>query len=937
MSDDDWQLVNVLFSEASAMAPHARAAFLDSRCVGTPLVRAEVESLLWFSSAGLDVDGRVAEAVAEVASGLRSTLPVETIGPYRLLSAIGSGGMGSVYLAERTGDGFTQRVAIKLMHGVVGPEGIRRFRAERRMLASLEHVNVARLIDGGTTPEGLPFLVLEYVDGEPIDRYCNARALPLRDRLALFCQVCDAVAFAHRRLVVHRDLKPSNILIAPDGMPKLLDFGIAKLLEDDGTDALLLTTPSMRVMTPAYASPEQIRGAPITMATDVYSLGVLLFELLTGTRPHRFTSRDAGHMALVVATGEAPAPSTVADPSRVRELRGDLDTIVLTALNKDPARRYPTVEQLADDLRRYRDGRPIHARPSTWGYRASRFLGRHRWAAVAAVLVVALTAGFGVALAASARRVAQERDTAERVTALLADMFAATDPAQTRGDNLTARELLDRGAARVDETLREQPEVRAPLLDALGNVYFGLGLWEPAQTLLTNSITARQEVGDRDSLRAAATMHRLADVLLWRGQAKAAADLIASSLEIRRRRLGPRHADVAASVGLQARASLALGSPWSAIEPLYLEAIDIWRDTQSAGHQDEAVALVQIARGRSAEGNFAGAESAARESLEIRRRAFGDGHPLTTESLVTVAQVVHQSGRAAESEPLSREVLERRLALYQNDAHPWVHQAINQLAMVLADQGKLQEAEPLARQASDRSRATVGIFTGTSSNLRVLGIILEDQGRLRAAEAAYLECVAIARKASNGAVQIALGQLSLARLYVLTGRAAAAVPIAEEAVALLQQRYGARHFQAAPALLARAVVLAANGRHQEAEALFRDTVAIQRAALPAHHPALIASVTALGGFLVETDRAAEAEPILAEAYRAYQTALPRGHWSFPWTQVAYGVALRQTGHSEGAALVEDGLRTMAAMFPAGDPHLRDARRLARGTTGGTDR
>ncbi|TAK93742.1 serine/threonine protein kinase, partial [Patescibacteria group bacterium] len=305
------------------------------------------------------------------------SLPLERIGPYRLVSEIGHGGMGTVYLAERDGD-FHQRVAIKVVRGLLGADGLRRFRVERQILASLQHPGIAGLLDGGTTPEGMPYLVMEHIEGVRIDDYCDARHLTLAQRVTLFCRVCDAVSAAHRSLVVHRDLKPSNILITADGTPKLLDFGIAKLLTDDDADPLLVTSPSVRALTPEYASPEQIRGLPITTATDVYSLGVLLFELLTGERPHRLGTRTAAELERVICGQEARRPSAFVEKRLARELEGDLDTIALAALRKESSRRYQSVEQLADDLRRYLDGRPVLARPSTWSYRARRFVQRHR-------------------------------------------------------------------------------------------------------------------------------------------------------------------------------------------------------------------------------------------------------------------------------------------------------------------------------------------------------------------------------------------------------------------------------------------------------------------------------------------------------------------------------------------------------------------------------
>ncbi len=310
LSPERWRRVNDLFLAAVEQPSASRAAWLDAQCEGDFELRLEVESLLQ-ADAPSDAASSVVRAVTSAIAESAITAPVigtQTVGPYRILREIGQGGMATVYLAVREGGDFEQRVAIKVVRGLLGGDALRRFRAERQILASLEHPSIARLLDGGTTPDGIPYLVMEYVDGVPIDQYCRTHGLAIRERLQLFCRVCDAVSHAHRNLVVHRDLKPSNILIAEDGTPKLLDFGIARLIADDGPSGMPLTMTGMRMLTPEYASPEQVRGEPITTAADVYSLGVLLFELLTGQRPLAFTTRQTGEIERVVCTVE-PRPA----------------------------------------------------------------------------------------------------------------------------------------------------------------------------------------------------------------------------------------------------------------------------------------------------------------------------------------------------------------------------------------------------------------------------------------------------------------------------------------------------------------------------------------------------------------------------------------------------------------------------------------------------
>lgn len=695
---DRWARVMELFEAASAQPPEHRSAFLDVSCGGDAELRREVASLLvWDTPNNPALDRGVEQALAEAASlVVPQALPIERIGPYRLLSEIGSGGMGTVYLAERDGD-FSQRVAIKVVRGLLDAEGLRRFKVERQILASLEHPSIARLLDGGTTPEGLPYLVMELVDGEPIDRYCDTHALAVAQRVALFGRVCDAVSYAHRRLVVHRDLKPSNILVTADGTPKLLDFGIAKLLDDERAEAALVTTPSMRVLTPEYASPEQIRGETITTAADVYSLGVLLFELLTGRRPHVFDSRRPDAIGDAVLAQDAPRPSTVVAPGlgRRRELAGDLDTIVLAALQKEPARRYASVDALAEDLRRYLASEPINARPATWRYRAGRYVRRHRAGAAAAALFVVTVIAFGAALAFSAASANRERRNAERVTSMLIQMFSGSDPRTVRGNSVTARELLDQGAERIRRDLRDEPDMQARLLDALGSVYAGLGLTDSAQTVFRDSMAARQSGGLADSQPAARTMWRLADTLRSRGDFTAAEPLARAAYEMTTRIVGPVNPQTGETLNTLAMVRLGQGATADA-EGMFLQATQIFRDTLGPEHPMVALGLQNTARSRLARGDRAGAERLLREALVIQRRIFG---VVTAESLAMLARIATADGRLDEAEALLRESLAAARMAFGKAAQPGLQSAILALADALEARGKTAEADVLFREA----------------------------------------------------------------------------------------------------------------------------------------------------------------------------------------------------------------------------------------------
>ncbi|HET9038998.1 MAG TPA: serine/threonine-protein kinase, partial [Gemmatimonadales bacterium] len=385
-----WQRMNELFHDALAVPAERRGSFVAQSCGDDPAMADEIAQLL--AAHSRDEGIMEGPAVVTAPGWLEAETPAvvgRRFGPYRVVRELARGGMGAVYLAQRDDGAFEQRVALKLIkRGMDSDQVVARFRAERQILASLEHPNIARLLDGGASDDGQPYLVMEYIDGQRIDEFARERRLPVAERLRLWLQVCGAVSYAHQQLVVHRDIKPANVLVTADGTPKLLDFGIARLLHPDAEAVSTMT--ALRMLTPEYASPEQIEGRHATTVSDVYSLGVVLYELLTDQSPYRPRSRSPRDLAEAICTTEPVRPSAAvseADASLGRRLRGDLDTILLTALRKEPDRRYPSVEQLAGDVRRHLEGLPVRARPDTFGYRAGKFVRRNRAGVAAAVLV----------------------------------------------------------------------------------------------------------------------------------------------------------------------------------------------------------------------------------------------------------------------------------------------------------------------------------------------------------------------------------------------------------------------------------------------------------------------------------------------------------------------------------------------------------------------
>ncbi|MCU0814537.1 MAG: serine/threonine protein kinase, partial [Burkholderiaceae bacterium] len=491
----EWAQLRALLDEALALPAGERTAWLGQLDLRHAALKPRLQALLAHAGDAATVARRletlpgietVQFAPAPGAAGERAG---DTVGPYRLIRELGSGGMGSVWLAERTDLLQRRQVALKLPHGAWRRAGLaERLAREREILATLEHPNIARLYDAGVTPDGQPWLALEYVAGERLDTYCRERRLPVAGRLRLFLQVAHAVAHAHAQLVVHRDLKPANILVTDGGEVKLLDFGIAKLLDEGVAQETALTREAGRALTPEYASPEQILGRPFGTASDVYSLGVVLFELLTDARPYRLGRATRAALEEAIVHADVPRPSAVAAPERRRALRGDLDTIVLKALRRDPAARYPTVAALADDLRRHLEHRPVQAQPDRAAYRLHTFVRRHRVAVGAGTAVVAaLAAGLVVALW-QARLAQAEQRRAAAVKAFVTGLLVDVDPFNTTTTAPTVEGLLQMAEQRLRGEHLRDPAIRVELLDTVGASLVGLSLFDRAEAVLGQAV-----------------------------------------------------------------------------------------------------------------------------------------------------------------------------------------------------------------------------------------------------------------------------------------------------------------------------------------------------------------------------------------------------------------------------------------------------------------
>ena len=723
-------LIEDIFDEALEIPAERRATWLESRCRGDANLRREVELLLAAHETESPLDG---PAAAHLASLVPDPMRGRHIGPYRVLRELGRGGMGVVYLAERDDGQFRRRVAVKVLRASQDADELhQRFVAERQILASLNHPHIAQLLDGGVADGGLPYLVIEYVDGLPITEYCDRHQLDIPARLRLFREVCAAVCHAHQNLVLHRDLKPGNVLVTGDGHVKLLDFGIAKILNPSlsGVEQPVTRT-AFRLMTPAYASPEQVRGDTLTTRSDVYALGLLLYELLAGRPAHRITTdsprevfevvceRDPQRPSDAVTNGahdaDAPRASDLAaargtTPERLRrQLRGDLDAIVAMALRKEPGRRHATPELLAADVGRYLEGLPVLAQRGSGWYRLEKFLRRHpaavTFAAGAAVLLI-VAAGVALRLAAVATR---ERDRAagaltqttralqesEAVTDFLVGLFEASDPAEGTQDSLTATDLLRRGVTRA-ERLDAEPAAQARMLEALGRVYASLGDLALGGNLLQRALVVRHKAAGVDDPRAAATAVMLADVLRGQGKYDAADTLAREALRVRRAVFGAAHPDVAASLQQVSGIAIYLGN-FPEAEAYQLKAVAA---TRQIGDDSATVgALERLSSILWRRGDDAGAERALREALTVSRRAFPDRHPMRAGVMFRLADVLDERPAGyAEAESLGAAALRDTRAAF-GDSHPQTAGAMKQLGGLLGEHGRTADGARLLREA----------------------------------------------------------------------------------------------------------------------------------------------------------------------------------------------------------------------------------------------
>ncbi|MEZ5463926.1 MAG: serine/threonine-protein kinase [Lysobacteraceae bacterium] len=717
MSRPDFERLDALFHEALALPESERAAYIDSACGDDVALRKRLLAMLAQdarASAETDADtdplSRAVSAGRQQLAGDKR-IP-DRIGPFRLRCKLGQGGMGTVHLGEREDSDFRQQVAIKLLHHL-GDDAITaaRLRRERALLARLSHPHIAQLIDGGELEGGTPWVAMEYVEGQTLTRHADAEKLGINARLALFDQLLDAVAYAHRHLVVHRDIKPENVLVDGDGNVKLLDFGIAKLIEDEGALATPATMTVAGAMTPVYASPEQLQGQAVSTQSDVYSLGVVLYELLSGQLPF---APEPGVTPLAlqqrICTTQAAPPSRVArDDLPRRRLRGDLDRIVLKALRKEPPRRYVSVDALADDLRRHRKGMPVSARPDSLGYRLSKFVSRNPAGVIASLLLLGTLVAFAavsrwqaVQIAAQRDRAEQEAAAARQVADAMIELFRVPDPVMSAERDLTARELLDQAAAALPSTMQDAPLLRARLLHVIGLSFANIGAYEQSVVQFEEALRIREQEVGFDSLEASETLNRLGNVHRMYGRLDLAEPLLVRALEIREKSgAGPdlALADSFNNVGLLQHD---LGHDDDALATLQ-KSIDMHR---AVSGEDTVAVAIALHNRTLALRRLQRNDEAMREieqSIAIKQRHGLDGRSTMMNSLGLRAEILADQGHYDEALTIREQTLQRRRELYP-EGHPSLISGLVNMAQLRIAMGHPEGAGPLLEEADEWAR-----------------------------------------------------------------------------------------------------------------------------------------------------------------------------------------------------------------------------------------
>lgn len=844
MDSQQWNHIQDLFHQCIELSLSEREKFLKTLEEKDPQTATEIEKLLEAHHAS-------GSFLEDEIFGEPFISEGDLIGPWQIIREIGRGGMSTVFLASRADGQFDRQVAIKFLHGLIPGQSMhKRLQQEQKILARLQHKNIAQLFDAGITDEGRPYFILEYIHGKPITEWCNEKELMFEERLDMFVQVCEAVQFAHQRLIVHRDLKPTNILVDELGSVKLLDFGIAKILEEEPQDGAPLTKTGLFLMTPEYASPEQVHGETITTATDVHALGLILFELLTGQLPYNFSDKSPMEIGSIISETSPVKPSSLisdkisSDKIRIsglnknqhkKKLKGDLDTIVLKSLRKEPERRYGSADQLLQDIQRYQKNEPISARPESAGYLTKKFIQRNRTIVLAAAVISIILIATVFFSLNQARTTEIERQKTEQVNAFLQEMLASPNPYED-GLDVKVIDILDRTAERIDQELNSQPAVEASVRHTLGVTYRELGNIEQANAQLNEALNLQGQIYNPPNAELAETQTELAKTEQLQGNYQAADSLFNLAF--------------AAEVELFGRESTTVAAKLGDLGSLQWEM-----------------------------GNFEEAESLLRESLEMEQKLREPNHEKVGVSMGNLATLLSDQGHSEEALELYRSELEILQANYQNDQHPSIPQVLSHIGIVLDDTEQYEEALANHQKALELFRDLKGAdHPDVVYAMNNLASVMTKMGDMEEALAMQVDAAKLYRDIfgpdhPNLGIQYNNIAFTKRNMEDLEG----AKESYRQAIKTWEAGLPPDHPFLAYGYHNLAAVLLTQNRPEEALSHFRDAYRIRTNHLGTDNPERAMTTSMLGDCLATLGRMDEAEPLLIKGYQSLLASRGEDH------------------------------------------------------------
>jgi eukaryotic-like serine/threonine-protein kinase len=940
MKSDRWEKIQELFESALQIDFNERDTFLIDCCGDDTELYKEVSSLLKADEESKSIlEGAAIDAVKtnffDNISGEFSS-EGKQIGKYKLLKKIASGGMGAVYLAERTDGQFEHKVAVKLIKpGMDSEQIIKRFQNERQILASLDHPNIAQLLDGGLLEGNLPYFTMEYVEGEPIDVYCDKYKLSIKERLQLFQTVCSAVQYAHRNLVIHRDLKPGNILVTSDGTVKLLDFGIAKVFGDgnDIPEMAALTKHGLKVMTPEYASPEQMQGKTVTTSTDIYSLGVILYQLLTGQHPFILKDKTPSEIEKIICEENPVRPSTALrknsafanevtfhkvleeigqnrqlNPNRLKkELSGELDTICLTGLRKESERRYSSPEQFSEDISRYLNGRPISALRDSISYRSRKFIKRHKASVVAAlisfIIINTLVIYYTYQLAVERDHAQLEAEKSSQVSDFLIKLFEVSDPSQSKGETITARELLDSGTERIESELAEQPAIQAELYNVVGKVYMSLGLYSKSQNLLEKALEINKKEFGELYYRIANTYNLLGSLFHLNGEYETSVEYYNAALKIYDESKNEFEAPKSEVIFNKASVVHDQGN-YELADSLYRISIQMRSAIYGEKSIEVAESLTGLAKLLNDIADYENSEKMYKETLEIKREILGDLHPSVTQSMVDLGYLYEVLGRWSESEKLFLNALELDIKMLGED-HPSITNNWFSLGSLLHNMGKYNEAEYFLTKSLNGDIKNFGLdhpYVALDQNN--LAGVFSAKGEIEKAERLYRDALKVQKKVlGDEHPEVATTTSNLGMVFLKKGMLDSAELYGKRALEIRKKLLGEEHPHVSISMNHLANVYLKMKDYEKAGALYQGALEMKQKLLGNENVSVVVPMLSFASFKIETGDTVAAEKLLKESLLISEKVYPSGHPNISNTLFELGKLLNEKKEFSEAAKV----------------------------------